>query len=84
MNLSPHVIIDTTQSALTDHFYPEEGYALYEDDETTNMDPETGEILCYWKHLACFKTETESRIPHIFAKLIEEGMDVYGLNNSNQ
>ena len=71
MKLNPNVTIDLESYNLSAHFYPAEGYALYEDDEESNMNPETGEIICYWKHLSCLKTEVEDRAPHIWAKLIE-------------
>ena len=69
VTLNEHVTIDTEKSAYTDHFYPEDGYALYEDNNESNMD-ENGNIICYWKHLACRKEQTEEYAPHVFAKLI--------------
>lgn len=86
MTLNEHVTVDTTSSTRTDRFYPEAGYALYEDDDTSNMDPVTGEILCYWTSISYHKElngvkVSEERAPHIFAKLIEPGMDVFGTTN---
>ena len=78
ITLNEHVTIDTESSAYTDHFYPEDGYALYRDNDPSNIDPDTGEIVCYWKHLACKKINTETYAPHVFAKLIDETMRVYG------
>lgn len=82
MTLNEHVWVDTTSSALTDRFYPENGYALYEDDDASNINPETGEILCYWTSISYRKINSEERAPHIFAKLIDETMQVFG--NVNQ
>ena len=59
-------------------FLPDEGYALWRDNETGNIDPETGEPWCYWLAIGATDTEIESFAPHIWAKLIDETMEVFG------
>lgn len=83
MTLNPYVTVDTTSSETVDTFYPEDGYVLWMDDEEGNLDPETGEPIYYWTRYAFFKTwhgepYSEKRAPHIWAKLIEPGMEVCG------
>lgn len=89
MTLNEHVIVDTTSSTTQDIFYPEDGYALWEDDEETNLNPETGEPLCYWLQIRYPKTwqgnpYSEQRAPHIWAKLIDETMEVFNTGNQTQ
>lgn len=81
MTLNDHVLIDTTTSAYVDIFYPESGYALWDDTEEANLD-ENGVPLSYWLQIQTFKRNTEAKAPHIWAKLIDETMEVFG--NVNQ
>lgn len=57
-------------------FRPDEGYALWDDTQTGNLD-ENGEPIHYYMSMRMNKTNAESTAPHIWARLIEEGMQVY-------
>lgn len=59
-------------------FYPSDGYALWRDNEIGNIDPETGEPWCYWLSIAAMDNEVEEFASHIWAKLIDETMEVFG------
>lgn len=56
-------------------FYPNEGYALWRDNEEGNLDEETGEPMCYWHQILTDKPEEYAL--HIWAKLIDETMIDY-------
>lgn len=78
MILNPNVNVDTEYNTRVDKFTPDEGYALWRDNEEGNIDPETGEPYCYWLTMMIQKTRSEEYAPHIWAKLIDETMQVYG------
>lgn len=82
MILNEHVNVDTEYNQYVDKFTPNDGYALWRDDEESNLD-ENGNPLCYWKQLQIQKRISESIAPHIWARLIEEGMQVYGITKPN-
>lgn len=84
IELNPNVNLDTNYSQYADKFTPDEGYALWRDNETGNLDPVTGEPLCYWLTITSLKRNTEAYAPHIWAKLIDETMEVYGKTNPNK
>lgn len=77
MTLNPNVNVDTTVSQYTDKFYPDEGYALWRDNEEGNLD-ENGQPMQYYLQYRCQKRFSESEAPHIWAKLIDETMEVFG------
>lgn len=77
MTLNEHVNINTTEYENADVFTPDEGYALWDDTETTNMD-ENGNPMVYVLIMIIPKSRSEAMAPHIHAKLIEPGMSVYG------
>lgn len=77
MILNPNVNVDTELNASADKFYPDDGYALWRDNEEGNLD-ENGEPICYWLQINVPKSISEERAPHIWAKLIDETMEVYG------
>lgn len=81
MTLNPNVNVDTESSAYVDTFYPDEGYALWQDDEEGNLD-ENGQPLQYYLQKNIRKVASEAAAPHIWAKLIDDTMEVYG--NVNQ
>lgn len=60
-------------------FYPDEGYALWRDNEEGNLDEETGEAMCYWHQILTDKPEEYA--PHIWAVLIDETMEEFGKEN---
>ena len=78
MILNEHVNVDTELSHVADKFYPDDGYALWMDDEEGNIDPDTGEPNMYWLQINVPKSMSEACAPHIWAKLIDETMEVYG------
>lgn len=63
-------------------FTPTNGYALWRDNEEGNLD-ENGEPMCYWFSISALDTEVEEFAQHIWAKLIDETMEVFG-DVSNQ
>lgn len=65
-------------------FTPAVGYTLWRDNETGNLDPETGEPWCYWSSISATDTEVEEFAPHIWAKLIDETMEVFCDTNPNE
>lgn len=77
MILNPNVNVDTSNASF-DKFTPDEGYALWDDTEEGNIDPITGEPYCYWLIMYVPKNQSEALAPHIWAKLIDESMEVYG------
>lgn len=77
MTLNEHVNVDHTRFEKADVFTPDEGYALWRDDEEGNLD-ENGEPLCYWLTYIIQKSHSEEYAPHIWAKLIDETMEVFG------
>ena len=82
MILNPHVLVDTESNAYTDHFYPEEGYAIWRDNELGNLDDD-GNPIIYYRHYYCQKRFSESEAPHIWAKLIDETMEGFGGGNGS-
>lgn len=62
-------------------FTPAEGYALWRDNEEGNLD-ENGEPYCYWYAIYEWDEAAAEIAPHIWAKLIDDTMEVYG--NTNQ
>lgn len=78
MNLNPNVNVNTDRFERADVFTPELGYALWNDTETGNLDEETGEPLCYWLEMIVPKSISETQASHIWAKLIDETMEVFG------
>lgn len=80
MTLNPHVIVDTESSSHVDKFYPDEGYALWQDDEYDNLD-ENGNPYQYYLQKNIRKVASEAAAPHIWAKLIDDTMEVYGSGN---
>lgn len=83
MTLNEHVNVDTTLSESYDKFTPDEGYALWRDDMQSNID-EDGNPKHYYKQMLIGKTRSESVAPHIWARLIEEGMQVYGVTKPTE
>ena len=79
MNLNEHVNLDTTKT-YGDIFTPDEGYALWNDAEEGNFD-ENGQPIKYSLTIITPKSKTEILAPHIWAKLIDETMEVYGDGN---
>lgn len=56
-------------------FTPSEGYVLWRDNETSNIDSETGEPWCYWTAISAMDAEVEDFAHHIYAKSIDETME---------
>lgn len=77
MMLNPNVNVNTTEYENADVFTPDDGYALWDDTEEGNLD-ENGSPLCYWLTMIIPKRFFESFAPHLWARLIEPGMEVYG------
>lgn len=77
MTLNPNVNVNTTAYENADEFTPDEGYALWDDTEETNMD-EDGNPIVYSLVMIVPKRHSETLAPHIWAKLIDETMDVCG------
>ena len=82
MILNPHVLVDTESNAYVDKFYPEEGYAIWRDNEEGNLD-ENGNPFIYYYQYNCQKRFSESEAPHIRAKLIDKTMEVFGGGNGS-
>lgn len=83
MILNEHVNVDTTSNQYSDIFTPDEGYALWDDTEIGNLD-ENGQPYCYWLQMHISKRHSEENAPHIWAKLIDETMEVFGKTDPNQ
>lgn len=83
MTINEHVNCDTESKSYCDTFYPDEGYALWEDTQTGNID-EIGNPIHYFLEMSNGKILTESRAPHIWARLIDEGMQVYGVTQTTE
>lgn len=81
MTLNPNVNVDTEYNRYVDKFYPDEGYALWRDNEEGNLD-ENGQPYQYYLQMQIQKNASEATAPHIWAKLIDETMEVFG--NVNQ
>lgn len=65
-------------------FKPDDGYAMWMDDEEENLD-ENGEPMCYWLTIGCpNESRAIERAPHIWAKLIDETMEVFGDTDPNE
>ena len=80
MTLNPNVNVDTEYNQYVDRFYPDEGYALWRDNEEGNLD-ENGQPYQYYLQYQCQKRFSESEAPHIWAKLIDETMEVFSKVN---
>lgn len=80
MTLNSNVNVDTESSAFVDTFYPDEGYALWQDDEYDNLD-ENGQPHQYYLQKNIRKVASEAASPHIWAKLIDDTMEVYSKAN---
>lgn len=80
--LNPHVLVDTESSIYVDKFYPEEGYAMWRDNELGNLD-ENGNPMIYYYQYNCQKRFSESEAPHIWARLIDDTKEVFGAPNKN-
>lgn len=77
MNLNPNVNVDTSHTSF-DRFTPAEGYALWRDNEEGNLD-ENGKPIIYSLQMLVPKSRSAETAPHIWARLIDETMEVYGL-----
>lgn len=78
MTLNSNVNADTERfSGSAVVFTPDEGYALWRDNEEGNLD-ENGQPICYWLTMIVPISQAENYAPHIWAKLIDETMEVYG------
>lgn len=74
-----HINVSTNQTYGYVEFTPDEGYAMWDDTEIGNIDEETGEPICYWLTIICPNEQSAiESAPHIWAKLIDETMEVYG------
>ena len=71
MTLNPNVNVDTTISQYADVFTPAEGYALWRDNETGNLD-ENGNPIYYWSAYRIPKKVSEAYAPHIWAKSLSD------------
>lgn len=80
---SDHVNLEV----ISEHYYkfaPDEGYALWDDTEEGNLD-ENGEPMCYWLTIICPNENSAIKSsPHIWAKLIDETMEVFGDTDPNE
>lgn len=77
MILNPNVNVDTERNQYADHFCPDEGYALWRDNEEGNLD-ENGQPYQYVLQINIPKNQSEAAAPHIWVKLIDETMEVFG------
>ena len=80
MILNPNVNVNITMYENADEFTPDVGYALWDDTEITNMD-ENGNPFIYSLVMIVPKNRSENIAPHIWARLIDDTMDVYGKGN---
>lgn len=80
MILNPHVLVDTESNIYVDKFYPEEGYAIWRDDELGNLD-ENGNPIIYYYQYNCQKSRSAAKAPRIWARLIDDTMEVFGAPN---
>lgn len=71
MTLNPNVNVDTETSQSADIFTSDEGYALWRDNETGNLD-ENGNPICCWLTYRIPKKVSESYAPHIWAKPLSD------------
>lgn len=76
MTLNPNVNIDTGLNPYADHFYPDEGYALWRDNEDGNLD-DGGQPLQYVLQINIPKNQSAAAASHIWAKLIDETMESF-------
>ena len=72
MTLNEHVKVDTTQD-FADVFAPDDGYALWDSSEESNMD-DNGNPVIYVLNIFVPKSRSEAFATNVFAKPIEEGM----------
>lgn len=82
MTTNPHVNVDTEWSRYGDGFYPDSGYALWDDTEMSNLD-ENGEPYVYSLTVNVPKRFSEEKALHIHAKLIDDTMEVFTKTNPN-
>lgn len=82
MTLNEHVNYEV-RYVLIGVFTPDEGYALWDDTQEGNLD-ENGEPIHYYLSMQCGTSRAEERAPHIHARLIEEGMHVYGVTKPKE
>lgn len=83
MTLNEHVTVNTELSQYAYRFYPDEGYVLWRDDELENLD-ENGQPYCYWRSIDVPVRACEELAPHIFAKLIDDTMEIFGSGNQTE
>lgn len=77
MTLNEHVNVDTERYSFGDRFYPDDGYALWDDTYTDNLD-ENGNPYTYSLQIIVPKANSVETAPHIWAKLIDDTMEVFG------
>ncbi len=75
MKLNPNVHVDTGYNRYVDLYYPDEGYALWRDNDESNLDPE-GQPLQYSFRLQIQKNASGEAAPHIRARQIDETMQI--------
>jgi len=75
MNLNPNVRVDTGYNRYVDLYCAEEGYALWRDNDGSNLDPE-GQPLQYAFRLQIQKNVSRETAPHIRARRIDETMQI--------
>lgn len=80
MTMNPHVNVDTEWSQYGDRFYPDNGYALWDDAEASNLD-ENREPQVFSLTINVPKKFSEEKSPHIWAKLIDDTMEVFAKTN---
>lgn len=76
MTLNEHVNVNTQVSEYTDMFTPDDGYALWRDNQEGNID-ENGEPMQYYLKMRIQKSHSEEYSYHILAKLIDETMYIF-------
>ena len=76
MTLNEQVNVNTTQSQYADIFTPDDGYALWRDNEDGNID-ENGNPFIFSLQMRVPKTISETYAPHIRAKENDDTMEVY-------